>query len=81
MIVNLWKTIEMGRTKLSFTISVYYYLDPAARGKMVSFIHYNLLHALSRCNFMNFARNFKCLECEEARPKRQLTGGEWECPQ
>jgi hypothetical protein len=29
----------------------------------------------------NFARNVKCLECEEARPKRQLTGGEWECPQ
>ncbi|CAK8542919.1 unnamed protein product [Lathyrus sativus] len=35
----------------------------------------------TRCNFMNFARNIKCLECEEARPKRQLTGGEWECPQ
>ncbi|KAL1352314.1 hypothetical protein AAHE18_06G157600 [Arachis hypogaea] len=34
-----------------------------------------------RCNFMNFARNVKCRECEEARPKRQLTGGEWECPQ
>ncbi|GAB4858009.1 hypothetical protein Ancab_015913 [Ancistrocladus abbreviatus] len=34
-----------------------------------------------RCNFMNFARNMKCLECEEPRPKRQLTGGEWECPQ
>ncbi|PIN06468.1 hypothetical protein CDL12_20974 [Handroanthus impetiginosus] len=34
-----------------------------------------------KCNFMNFARNMKCLECEEARPKRQLTGGEWECPQ
>ncbi|CAL1356672.1 unnamed protein product [Linum trigynum] len=35
----------------------------------------------SRCNFMNFARNIKCLDCEEARPKRQLTGGEWECPE
>ncbi|KAJ0080452.1 hypothetical protein Patl1_23546 [Pistacia atlantica] len=34
-----------------------------------------------RCSFMNFARNQKCLECEEARPKKQLTGGEWECPQ
>nr|XP_016469772.1 PREDICTED: zinc finger protein VAR3, chloroplastic isoform X3 [Nicotiana tabacum] len=34
-----------------------------------------------RCNFMNFARNNKCLECEEPRPRRQLTGGEWECPQ
>ncbi|XP_047337713.1 zinc finger protein VAR3, chloroplastic [Impatiens glandulifera] len=34
----------------------------------------------SRCSFMNFARNNKCLECEEARPMRQLTGGEWACP-
>ncbi|KAL0339912.1 UNVERIFIED_CONTAM: Zinc finger protein VAR3, chloroplastic [Sesamum radiatum] len=34
-----------------------------------------------KCNFMNFARNLKCLECEEPRPKKQLTGGEWECPQ
>ncbi|KAL3347894.1 hypothetical protein AABB24_021500 [Solanum stoloniferum] len=34
-----------------------------------------------KCNFMNFARNNKCLECEEPRPRRQLTGGEWECPQ
>jgi hypothetical protein len=34
-----------------------------------------------RCTFMNFARNQKCLDCEETRPKRVLTGGEWECPQ
>ncbi|PIA65455.1 hypothetical protein AQUCO_00100744v1 [Aquilegia coerulea] len=34
-----------------------------------------------KCSFMNFARNMKCLECDETRPKRQLTGGEWECPQ
>ncbi|XP_077230312.1 zinc finger protein VAR3, chloroplastic-like [Tasmannia lanceolata] len=34
-----------------------------------------------KCSFMNFARNMKCLECDEQRPKRQLTGGEWECPQ
>ncbi|KAK6151420.1 hypothetical protein DH2020_014055 [Rehmannia glutinosa] len=34
-----------------------------------------------KCNFMNFAKNVKCLECEEARPKKQLSGGEWECPQ
>ncbi|KAK4404620.1 Zinc finger protein VAR3, chloroplastic [Sesamum angolense] len=27
-----------------------------------------------KCNFMNFARNMKCLECEEPRPKKQLTG-------
>ncbi|KAM5550443.1 zinc finger protein VAR3, chloroplastic [Rosa sericea] len=35
----------------------------------------------SRCNFMNFAKNMKCLECNEAKPHRQLTGREWECPQ
>ncbi|XP_030551763.1 zinc finger protein VAR3, chloroplastic-like [Rhodamnia argentea] len=34
-----------------------------------------------RCSFMNFARNMKCLECEEARPKGHLTGREWGCPQ
>ncbi|MCD7468682.1 hypothetical protein HAX54_007079 [Datura stramonium] len=34
-----------------------------------------------KCNLMNFARNNKCLECEEPRPRRQMTGGEWECPQ
>ncbi|GJY73508.1 zinc finger protein VAR3, chloroplastic-like protein [Tanacetum coccineum] len=31
-------------------------------------------------NFMNFARNTKCLECEESRPQRQLADGEWDCP-
>ncbi|XP_077241185.1 zinc finger protein VAR3, chloroplastic-like [Tasmannia lanceolata] len=35
----------------------------------------------SKCSFMNFARNMKCLECDEEQPKRLLTGGEWECPQ
>lgn len=34
-----------------------------------------------KCTFMNFARNMSCLECGDARPKRQLTGAEWECPQ
>ncbi|XP_071703850.1 zinc finger protein VAR3, chloroplastic-like [Rutidosis leptorrhynchoides] len=34
-----------------------------------------------KCNFMNFAKNTKCLECEELRPKRRLTGSEWDCPQ
>ncbi|KAK9077571.1 hypothetical protein SSX86_005908 [Deinandra increscens subsp. villosa] len=33
-----------------------------------------------KCNFMNFARNTKCLECEELRPPCQMTGGEWDCP-
>ncbi|KAL0843245.1 hypothetical protein Bca101_016490 [Brassica carinata] len=35
----------------------------------------------SRCSGMNFARNVNCFQCDEARPKRQLTGSEWECPQ
>ncbi|CAL4973456.1 unnamed protein product [Urochloa decumbens] len=35
----------------------------------------------TRCSFMNFARNARCLECNEHRPKKVLTGGEWECPQ
>ncbi|XP_015688326.1 zinc finger protein VAR3, chloroplastic [Oryza brachyantha] len=35
----------------------------------------------TRCSFMNFARNVRCLECNEHRPKKMLTGGEWECPQ
>ncbi|KAG2333732.1 hypothetical protein Bca52824_004912 [Brassica carinata] len=35
----------------------------------------------SRCSGLNFARNVKCFQCDEARPKRQLTGSEWECPQ
>ncbi|GJM92773.1 hypothetical protein PR202_ga09269 [Eleusine coracana subsp. coracana] len=34
----------------------------------------------TRCRFMNFARNVRCLECNEQRPKKMLTGGEWECP-
>ncbi|KAL6616269.1 hypothetical protein ACP70R_038539 [Stipagrostis hirtigluma subsp. patula] len=34
-----------------------------------------------RCSFMNFARNVRCLECNEHRPKKMLIGAEWECPQ
>lgn len=34
-----------------------------------------------KCSFMNFARNFECLECEEPRPRKHLTGREWQCPQ
>ncbi|MFS7922098.1 putative Zinc finger, RanBP2-type [Helianthus anomalus] len=33
-----------------------------------------------KCSFMNFARNTKCLECEELRPQRQTIDGEWDCP-
>lgn len=35
----------------------------------------------SKCSFMNFARNMKCLDCNESRPQRQHAGGEWSCPQ
>nr|XP_043607610.1 zinc finger protein VAR3, chloroplastic-like [Erigeron canadensis] len=33
-----------------------------------------------KCSFMNFAKNAKCLRCEELRSQRQLTGAEWDCP-
>ncbi|KAL9684636.1 hypothetical protein QQ045_022077 [Rhodiola kirilowii] len=33
-----------------------------------------------RCTFMNFARNVKCANCEEGRPRNILTN-QWECPQ
>ncbi|PIN13003.1 RNA-binding Ran Zn-finger protein [Handroanthus impetiginosus] len=32
-----------------------------------------------KCNFLNFARNTRCLMCKERPPKRQLNPGEWEC--
>lgn len=36
-----------------------------------------------KCSFMNFAKNSRCLECDETRPKSRfsLSNGEWECPQ
>ncbi|XP_057439384.1 uncharacterized protein LOC130731185 [Lotus japonicus] len=34
-----------------------------------------------KCDFMNFAKNNACLQCDAKRPKRQLLPGEWECPQ
>ncbi|KAH9317959.1 hypothetical protein KI387_019728 [Taxus chinensis] len=33
-----------------------------------------------RCDFMNFAKNNECLQCDEIRPKPKLNLGEWECP-
>ncbi|XP_072991781.1 zinc finger protein VAR3, chloroplastic-like [Typha latifolia] len=39
------------------------------------------------CNFLNFARNLRCLECKEDGPKRVDSGstemklGDWTCPQ
>ncbi|XP_043702967.1 zinc finger protein VAR3, chloroplastic isoform X3 [Telopea speciosissima] len=41
----------------------------------------------SKCNFMNFARNLRCLECREEGPKRvgvddvEMKKGDWNCPQ
>ncbi|XVF06075.1 hypothetical protein REPUB_Repub06bG0017100 [Reevesia pubescens] len=35
----------------------------------------------SKCDFMNFAKNTVCLQCDAKRPKRQLLPGEWECPE
>ncbi|CAA0816818.1 zinc finger (Ran-binding) family protein [Striga hermonthica] len=34
-----------------------------------------------KCEFLNFAKNTVCLQCDAKRPKRQLLPGEWECPQ
>ncbi|KAL2345685.1 hypothetical protein Fmac_006970 [Flemingia macrophylla] len=34
-----------------------------------------------KCEFMNFAKNTICLQCDAKRPKRQLLPGEWECPE
>ncbi|KAK1370684.1 Zinc finger protein VAR3, chloroplastic [Heracleum sosnowskyi] len=34
-----------------------------------------------KCDFMNFAKNSVCLQCDSSRPKRQLLPGEWECPE
>ncbi|CAH9119891.1 unnamed protein product [Cuscuta epithymum] len=34
---------------------------------------------LVRCNFLNFAKNTRCLQCKETPPKRALHPGEWEC--
>ncbi|KAK9106524.1 hypothetical protein Syun_022535 [Stephania yunnanensis] len=41
----------------------------------------------SKCNFMNFARNLRCLKCREDGPKRvssddfEMKKGDWTCPQ
>lgn len=40
-----------------------------------------------RCNFMNFSRNIRCLECKAEGPKRvavdevEMKKGDWNCPQ
>ncbi|KAF5204171.1 Zinc finger protein var3 protein [Thalictrum thalictroides] len=34
-----------------------------------------------KCDFMNFAKNNVCLQCDAKRPKRELLPGEWECPE
>ncbi|KAJ8637280.1 hypothetical protein MRB53_011547 [Persea americana] len=41
----------------------------------------------SKCNFMNFARNLRCLQCREDGPKRvsfeevEMKKGDWTCPE
>lgn len=40
-----------------------------------------LILAVLRCDFLNFAKNTICLQCDAKRPKRQLLPGEWECPE
>lgn len=40
-------------------------------------VSYELL--FYRCNFLNFARNTRCLQCKEKPPERHLNPGEWEC--
>ncbi|KAL6001650.1 hypothetical protein ACLOJK_007390 [Asimina triloba] len=41
----------------------------------------------SKCNFMNFARNIRCLQCKEGGPKKvssdevEMKKGDWTCPQ
>ncbi|GFP84628.1 zinc finger protein var3 chloroplastic [Phtheirospermum japonicum] len=41
----------------------------------------------TKCNFMNFARNIRCLKCEAERPKSiavdkvEMKKGDWNCPQ
>ena len=32
-----------------------------------------------RCNFLNFAKNTRCLQCHEKPTNRLLNPGEWEC--
>ncbi|XP_058108097.1 zinc finger protein VAR3, chloroplastic [Magnolia sinica] len=40
-----------------------------------------------KCNFMNFSRNIRCLQCREEGPKRvsfddvEMKKGDWACPQ
>ncbi|KAF3794107.1 Zinc finger protein [Nymphaea thermarum] len=33
-----------------------------------------------KCEFMNFAKNKRCLRCGVPPPRKQLKPGEWECP-
>ncbi|XP_045823986.1 zinc finger protein VAR3, chloroplastic [Trifolium pratense] len=68
--------------------------DSGAKGKPLNFRALMLSKTLemkkgdwvcSKCNFMNFARNMQCLQCEEDRPKNidspniELRAGDWTC--
>lgn len=55
--------------------------------KFKSFLNFTICDFLKvenvglRCDFLNFAKNTVCLQCDAKRPKRQLLPGEWECPE
>ncbi|GAB4855558.1 hypothetical protein Ancab_024177 [Ancistrocladus abbreviatus] len=54
--------------------SMFQLVDSKSLSKEVSYDY-------SECDFMNFAKNVVCLQCDAKRPKQQLLPGEWECPQ
>ncbi|KAI7735001.1 hypothetical protein M8C21_019799 [Ambrosia artemisiifolia] len=44
-----------------------------------AFVHFKTEGNEPRCNFFNFAKNTRCLQCHTNPPRRQLNPGEWEC--
>lgn len=58
------------------------YLGTKMNLDMMKFIcNFPIMVCVFRCDFMNFAKNTVCLQCDAKRPQRQLLPGEWECPQ
>ncbi|OEL38644.1 Zinc finger protein VAR3, chloroplastic [Dichanthelium oligosanthes] len=70
------ETVDIVRYLLSYTYSS---SDSYSEDKELT--DSAVRNIMAECSFMNFARNVRCLECNEQRPKKILTGGEWECPQ
>lgn len=50
-------------------------------------LYFDLKSPFCRCNFLNFARNRRCLKCNEDGPKRvwendiEMKNGDWICPE